>query len=397
MSSLPQAALKPVVRPGSLLRIGDGAEPQLSADGRYVAYTVGGLNDPAAIWVCDRLTGDRSPVVVTRSPQSVASVRISADGRYIAFAAFDDGLVPGDTNGLEDAFLHDRVTGVTERVSVTSSRGQSTSALGSDGVKDVALSDDGRFVAFTTMADDIVPGDTNSNSDVFVHDRVKKTTTRESVGSDGAQIGWASRGVSMSGDGRVVAFVTDGTPFTDPMKDHQQWVFVVRDRQRAVTTVTPVTWVNSAALAADGRSAVMYVSSSSVPSGDQPGVVYGVEQVLVYDVTKNSAVRLAAATHGREGEFSTAPPAISADGRYVAFWSSVAGVVPQDQTGGRNAFVYDRTTGEIRRLDSSSIDVEQQLGGVTESYLTVIDISANGRIVAFDNPPGQPIVFINGS
>jgi Tol biopolymer transport system component len=190
----------------------------------------------------------------------------------------------------------------------------------------------------------------------------------------------------MSGDGRVISFVSDGQPFVDPSELSEQWVFVVRDRQRDVTTVTPVAWVTFADLAADGHSAVMYVSGASIPAP---------EQVVLYDVTTNSAARLAPATQGRDGEFSTGPPAISPDGRYVAFWSSVDGIVPQDQTGASDAFVYDRTAGEIARLDIRGDAVEQQSVGVPDIFLTAIDISADGQIVALDNPPGDSSVFVN--
>ena len=203
----------------------------------------------------DRSTGETTSVPINGSAEveSARSLRISGAGRYLAFVSFDAGLVPGDTNNLADAFLIDRETGVTERVSLTSNGAQSTSAF-DDGVVDIALSDDGRFVAFTTSADDVVSGDTNQNSDVFVRDRQTQRTTRESVGSKGVQIGWASRNVSISGDGRVVAFVTDGMPFVDPSKASEQSVFVVRDREADVTTVTQINSVSAAALAAAGEN-----------------------------------------------------------------------------------------------------------------------------------------------
>ncbi len=88
---------------------------------------------------------------------------ISADGRFVAFSSFATNLVPGDTNEGYDAFVHDRETGETRRVSVSSSgvEGNRPSHLG-------AISADGRFVAFDSRATSLISGDTNRRSDIFV-------------------------------------------------------------------------------------------------------------------------------------------------------------------------------------------------------------------------------------
>src|SRR5213595_159425 len=91
---------------------------------------------------------------------------ISADGRFVAFASYASNLVPGDTNGVADVFVHDRQTGTTKRVSVNSAGTQGNGGSGSP-----AISADGRFVAFSSYATNLVPGDTNGVVDVFVHDR----------------------------------------------------------------------------------------------------------------------------------------------------------------------------------------------------------------------------------
>ena len=107
---------------------------------------------------------------------------ISADGRFVAFSSYASNLVPGDTNGWYDVFIHDRQTGRTQRVSVSSGGAQGNGNSNSPGI-----SADGRFFAFASAAGNLVPGDTNNLADVFVHDRQTGETQRVSVSSGGAQ------------------------------------------------------------------------------------------------------------------------------------------------------------------------------------------------------------------
>ena len=128
---------------------------------------------------------------------------ISADGRFVAFASEASNLVPGDTNGAWDVFVYDRQTGEITRVSVASDGAQGNGDSGGP-----AISADGRFVAFYSSASNLVPGDTNGVEDVFVHDRLTGQTTRVSVASDGAQGNDLSWQPSISADGRFVAFAS---------------------------------------------------------------------------------------------------------------------------------------------------------------------------------------------
>src|SRR5262249_35604831 len=138
----------------------------------------------------------------------------SADGRYVAFDCDATNLVSGDTNGEGDIFVRDRQTGVTERVSVSSTGEQQQ---GNHIYGTPSISSDGRYVAFVSSATNLVPGDTNGKSDVFVRDRQMGTTERVSVSSTGDQGNDDSSGAaasandfapSISADGRYVAFVS---------------------------------------------------------------------------------------------------------------------------------------------------------------------------------------------
>src|SRR6266487_3090968 len=129
----------------------------------------------------------------------VSAPAVSTDGVVVAFDSAATNLVGGDTNGALDVFVRDRSTGRTERVSVTSRGKQADGSSAGP-----AVSDDGRFVAFDSAATNLVPGDTNGRTDVFVRDRLTGATTRVSVAADGTQADNVSFGAAISADGRLV-------------------------------------------------------------------------------------------------------------------------------------------------------------------------------------------------
>jgi Tol biopolymer transport system component len=114
--------------------------------------------------------------------------------------------VPGDTNRRNDVFVRDRRTGRTERVSVSTGGDQSN-----DESDDPALSANGRFVAFESLASNLVPGDTNGVEDIFVRDRRTGTTRRVSLGPNGIQGNGASQDAALSATGRFVVFQSEAS------------------------------------------------------------------------------------------------------------------------------------------------------------------------------------------
>src|SRR6266446_5338687 len=185
----------------------------LSADGRFVAFdsaatdlVAADTNGVSDVLVHDRQTGTTERVSVAsdgtqgNGKSGLLSFAfppaLSADGRFVAFVSFATNLVAGDTNGATDVFVHDRQTGITERVSVASDGTQGNNASSYP-----VLSADGRFVAFDSDATDLVAGDTNGTTDVFVHDRQTGATERMSVASGGVQGNGFSAGPALSADG----------------------------------------------------------------------------------------------------------------------------------------------------------------------------------------------------
>ena len=176
----------------------------ISADGRFVAFesdarnlVPGDINGSTDIFVHDRVTRETTRVSVSsagvegNSESGIPS--ISADGRFVAFHSYANNLVPRDT-GWADIFVRDRVTHETTRVSVSSAGVAGN--VGSSGY--VSFSADGRFVAFESDATNLVPGDMNDETDIFVHDRVTRETTRVSVSSAGERVTWRAAGTCPS-------------------------------------------------------------------------------------------------------------------------------------------------------------------------------------------------------
>ena len=200
--------------------------PSISADGRYVAFesdasnlVPGDTNGVPDTFVRDRLSGTTERVSVSTDGEQANDTStdygtsISADGRYVAFYSYAINLVPGDTNGVPDVFVRDRLAGTTERVSVSTDGAQ-----GDYPSFYPSISGDGRFVAFCSRAYNLVPGDTNGDYDVFVHDRQARITSRVSVAAGGAQGHGSSGyfGLSISADGSFVAFASNLRPRFQP-------------------------------------------------------------------------------------------------------------------------------------------------------------------------------------
>ncbi|MDQ1502031.1 MAG: hypothetical protein QOI86_5371 [Actinomycetota bacterium] len=218
---------------------GESYSPTVSADGRYVAFAsdatnlvgAGDTNSATDVFLYDRQA--KTTTRLSLGPGAAQgdgisyNPRISADGAVVAFTSAATNLVGGDTNAAENVFLRDVKADTTSRISTASGSG----ALAAP----PSLSADGRFVAYANAAGTLVPGDTNGVTDVFVHDRKTGSTERVSAGSDGAEGNRASDAPSISGDGRFVAFSSDATNLVPGDTNRKTDVFV-RDRRLGTTT-----------------------------------------------------------------------------------------------------------------------------------------------------------------
>ncbi|MBN1460053.1 MAG: PKD domain-containing protein, partial [Armatimonadetes bacterium] len=306
------------------------SDPTISEDGRYVAFgseannlVPSDTNESCDIFVHDRQTGETARVSVATDGTEANSLSeypsISADGRYVAFESAASNLVVGDMNETFDVFVRDRETGVTERVSVSGAGYE-----GDDESDTPCISADGRFVVFRSRATNLVSGDMNSAEDVFIHDRQTGATERVSLRSDGGEANGGSEEPCISADGRFVAFASWATNIVDG--DTNAWCDVfVRDRQTGETERVSVStegaegndWSRHCCISPDGQRVAFY-SSAALVAGDteHQGDVY------VHDRLTGVTERISAATDGTGGNGSSSDPAVSAQGRYVAFFST---------------------------------------------------------------------------
>lgn len=301
------------------------------------------------------------------------SAAMSTHGRYVAFISFASNLVPGDTNRAWDVFVRDRLAGTTQRVSVDSSGDQAN-----DGSGGIAISADGRYVAFGSDASNLVPGDTNDHLDVFVHDRIAGTTRRVSVSSSGEQIDFDSSSPAISAHGRYVAFEAHDVSLSGVFV----WDRRTETTQRVSVTSTgdPAEGVsNSPAISAHGR----YVAFQSTASDLVPGDTNGQTDVFVRDRATGTTQRVSVTDSGAEvknGSLAGSGPVLSAHGRYVAFGSSASDLVPGDTNGEVDLFVRDRVAGTTQRVSIGNT------GAQANARSDIPALSAHGRYVAFHSP-----------
>jgi Tol biopolymer transport system component len=358
----------------------------ISADSRFVAFwsyasnlVPDDTNGRPDVFVHDRLTGQTSRVSVSsdglEGNENSYYPSISADGRFVAFYSAASNLVPDDTNGHWDVFVRDRQTGETTRASVSSNGEQ-----GYGGSFDPSISADGRYVAFWSLADNLVPGDTNQKADIFVRDRVSGETTRVSVSSDGEESNLHSGSPSISADGRFVAFDSYATNLVPGDTNARSDVFV-HDRETGQTARLSISGSGQQgndgsyvpSISAAGRFVAFYSSASNLVPEDTNGY----SDVFVHDAQTGQTIRVSVSNDGAQANRDSEYPSISADGRSVAFWSYASNLVPGDTNAKADVFVRERRARQTARVSVSGSGEEGN------SYSLNPSISADGRSVAF--------------
>ena len=350
---------------------GNSAAPAISADGRYVVYqssatnlVAGDTNGQTDVFVFDRQTSATTRVdVPTGGGQATGAAStapaISADGTSVAYQSAATNLVAGDTNGLPDIFVTDRTGSVTTtRVSMATGGTQATgpaTPAATAGSQVPAISRDGRFVSYTSSATNLVAGDTNGVTDVFVTDRQGTlTTTRVSVASGGGQaLGGGSTSSSISGDGTVVSFSSDATLVAGDTNGATD-VFA-HDRSGGTTTRVSVPTGGGQAtggpsgfpsVSADGRFVTFDSTATNLVSGDTNGEA----DVFLHDRLSAATTRVSLATGGGQTNAGSVFAKVSDGGRYVAYASEATNLVLGDTNNTSDIFVTDRLAPDAAAL-----------------------------------------------
>jgi Tol biopolymer transport system component len=363
----------------------DSHNPVISADGRYVAFESGAelvpddINGVFDVYVHDRQTGQTSRVSVSydgthENDDSGASSALSADGRYVVFYSEASNLVPDDTNSCPDLFLHDQQTGQT--TDITMSWHERPECM--EYIYLFSISPDARYIAF--HADWSAGG--SGDCCIAFHDRQTGQTSLLDVSDNILPDTWGSP--SISADGRYVAFGCE-------LFDLSAFGACVHDRQTGQTTFVSFSFDGTPgnygpagfSLSADGR----YVAYSSRANNLVPGDTNDCEDIFFHDRQTGLTTRISVASDGTEANGESGYPSISADGRYVAFWSEASNLVLADSNDCADIFIHDRETGLTSRVSVASDGTQgNTMSGFGGFYFwRGVSISADGRSVAFDS------------
>ncbi len=299
---------------------------------------------------------------------------LARGGNFVVFNSAANNLVPGDTNNKSDVFVHDLSTGVTTRESVDSNGVLGNSWSAST---NVGISADGRFVVFGSLSTELVPGDVNGQDDIFLRDRLLGTTTLSSLGSAGQQGAWESVDPSVSNDGRYVSFTSRSPNFVSPDTNGTNRDIFVRDLVAGTTVL--------ASIGPQGSQS-SFGAFDSVISGDGRFVAFRSEspnmvpvgayykQIFVRDLVLGTTAIESISTAGVPANAASSGAFLSTDGRYMTFFSAATNLVLSGLPGG---FLRDRVTGTTEL-------VTKGYGGVDTNIACGIDsVSDDGRFILF--------------
>ena len=265
----------------------------------------------------------------------------------MVYSSHASSLVVNDTNGSSDIFVVDNITGHVDRISTASDGGQANGASFYPGI-----SADGRFISFVSSASNLVAGDTNSTSDIFVKDQLSGQIERVSTGGDGSQGNGPSNVASISADGRFVTYDSAASNLVSTDNNGRRDVFLT-DRTTGDTTRVSIDQSQGdadsdssmPAINADGRYVTFESNETDLVENDSNNAT----DISIYDRLAANVRRVSLATDGSQANGDSNRPAISADGRYVTYVSLASNLVAQDNNGYDD--IRDRQHGGIYGQD----------------------------------------------
>ena len=362
--------------------------PAINASGRYVAFDstatnlLPGGNLPFNIFLHDRLTGAIEVVSVSSSGKQAEGLSstpdLSDDARYVAFDSDAGNLVSGDRNGVTDVFRHDRETGATVLVSAGPD-----GRPGGSSSHAPAISGDGRFIVFHANSA-LVPQDTNETTDVYVRDMQAGLTELVSAAPDGTAGNNASFIQDISADGRFVAFVSSATNLVAGDLDDTEPNVYVRDLQADTTelasvgtdgTRANVGFFDVPSISANGRFVAFSTFDSLVAQDTSPFTL----DIYLRDRQAGTTELISVNSDEVPADGRSESPSVSADGRFVAFTSDAGNLAPETSSPfpDEDIFVRDRQAGLTVRVSESSAGEEGNARSLTPA------ISADGLVTAF--------------
>jgi Tol biopolymer transport system component len=302
---------------------------------------------------------------------------LSGDGSLVAFTSDATDLITGDLNGASDVFLRDRATGTTVLVSANPF-GQ----CGNGSSSAPALSGDGRFCAFVSSASDLVAGDSNGKADIFLRDLTAGTTVLVSVSTAGVQGDGDSSGPWVDWNGDVVAFASAAKNLVPGDSNNFQDIFV-RDLSAFATSRVSVATSGAEGNGRSLRATVTHdgllVCFASAASNLVSGDGNNRSDCFVHDRTTGTTTRVSVASAGPAGNDHSGDPEISGDGSVVVFDSLASNLVPGDTNLDSDVFLHDRASATTVRISVDAAGGEVDLDSVEAS------VSTDGNVVCFSS------------
>lgn len=311
---------------------------------------------------------------------------LNANGEFAAFYSNAPNLTCGDHNAVRDVFVRDRALAHTARTSLDSNGGEAIGASQPAGVAP-ALSADGRLVAFSAVAPDLVVDDHNNVEDVFLRDRVTDATCPEtgatvrlSVGRDGAEANGPSSHPALSADGCCVAFQSLADNLVGGDTNQASDVFLSDCRRQEILLVS--TAPGDAPAVGDSITPAVsgdcaFVAFASAARNLVEGDTNGVPDIFVREMASGRVTRVSVDSSGREANGTSFFPAINFDGSVVAFKSDATNLVPSDTNAAADVFVHDRATADTERVSVDSF------GNEANGFSGPPKVSGSGRFVVF--------------
>ncbi|NOZ54153.1 MAG: PKD domain-containing protein [Gammaproteobacteria bacterium] len=348
-------------------------EPAISDDGRIIVFTStatnlveNDLNGSSDIFVYNAVDSSLQRISIDSAGLGVVGDNrlpdVSGNGRFVVFESTAMSLVAGDNNQAVDVFLHDRVTHTTQRVSVGNLNEEANG-----GSYKPAVSDNGRFVIFSSDADNLVANDSNGVRDIFVRDLQENTTRRLSVSSAGVEANAGSGSPDISGNGVVAIFQSEATNLvlddTNTVRDIFSYNLLNNHTERmSVSSLggeANASTFTVSAITFDGRYVVFYSAASNLVAND----VNAAWDVFVHDRTdKQTKIMSVSNNNGVAGNASSFEPSISANGHYVVFGSAAANLTSADTNGFWDIFLHVLVTANVAPIADAGTDQSVILG-----------------------------------
>lgn len=391
VSAVPSTASAALVEPDDVSVVTAGVPGttdhnnfDLSDDGRYVAFGYRTESSPGVVqllpFVYDASTGEAEQVMTTSDGNPPTSgigvsrgLSISDDGGLVAYDSFASNLVPGDANATSDVFVYDRESQTTVRASVGT-----TGAEGNGYSFEARISGDGEHVVFTSHSSNLVPGDTNGAPDVFVKDLVTGDLVRVSNAPNGSAAGGAN--AQISDDGTRVVFQSDSPLVADDTNATND-VFVAELPGGSVTRVSESAdgaqgdrYSFDGAISGDGRYVAFVSSARTLFEGVEPSDG-DYQQIYRRDLATDDLVLVTQDPNGDYVRWPSQYPVLSDNGRYIGFFSYSGRFVPHPTP-------LDSGTAYVRDLDNATtVATLRSPSGAVDADTGPPRLSGDGRVV----------------